>query len=76
MTAVNPPDPAYTLPGEGEWETRRVPDAIRAAALANAVELIGVVEITELRHDDDVPGLAILWARMFEAYLTGEEANQ
>jgi hypothetical protein len=53
------------------WQTRRVPDAIRAAALANAVDAINAL----------MPGTnmtverVLETARTFEAYLTGEEAH-
>jgi len=57
------------------WTTYRTLDPIRAAALTAAVELLSVIDITEFRPDDDLPGLAILWAGIFEVYLAGQEAD-
>jgi hypothetical protein len=57
----------------GTWETRRVPDAVRVAALANAVDLYG-----PLPDDCDLDlstEQVVKIARTFEAYLTGEEAD-
>jgi hypothetical protein len=57
----------------GEFETRRMPDAVRAAALANAVDLS-----SNWTWDDPEPAriveLVVLMAERFERYLTGEEA--
>jgi hypothetical protein len=50
----------------------RQPDAVRAAALANAVE-IACARIARGEHTNDVVILG--YAEQFEAYLTGEEAH-
>jgi hypothetical protein len=81
MTVPVPPGPelpadnsGWTVPGQLEmFETRRMPDAVRAAALANAVDLYGEVPIGE--QVDIAAGQVIKMARTFEAYLTGEEAH-
>jgi hypothetical protein len=52
----------------------RQPDAVRAAALANAVDLVARVG-AEPGEDDDLAGYTLDLARTFEAYLTGEEAH-
>jgi hypothetical protein len=54
------------------WETHRQPDAVRAAALANAGELISRYgDLDGARLEDQ--GLTM--AKAFEAFLTGEEAH-
>jgi len=60
------------LPGEAVWTTYRQPDAVRAAALANAIDL-ACADI-QAGRTSTVGGIMDL-ARTFEAYLTGEEAN-
>jgi hypothetical protein len=54
------------------WQTRRMPDAVRAAALANAVDLS-----SNWTWDEPEPArvveMVILMAERFEAYLTGEQ---
>jgi hypothetical protein len=64
-----PPDP----PG---WTTEvqygRILDPIRGAALANAVDLAPAIVA---QGNTTSPDEILDWARTFEAYLTGEEAN-
>lgn len=61
-----------TIPGE--WETRRMPDAVRAAALANAVDLAAAIGYQPGTGGPTVQDI-IEDARLFEAYLIGEEAH-
>jgi hypothetical protein len=56
------------VPWDGEFVRYRQPDAVRAAALANAVDLCA--HKTADNYED-----VIEIAKAFEAYLTGEEAN-
>jgi hypothetical protein len=60
-----------------QWLTRRMPDAVRAAALANAVDFCrdrDVGESAPLYASPLVDDVLLIAAR-FEAYLTGEEAH-
>jgi hypothetical protein len=66
------PAPDEVTTDYGTWETHRQPDAVRAAALANAVELIArYADMDGARLEDQ----AVTMAKAFEAYLTGEEAD-
>jgi hypothetical protein len=62
------------ISAEQGWTLGRIVDPVRAAALTNAVELLIGIDITEFRPDDDLPGLAVLWAERFEAWLAGPNA--
>jgi hypothetical protein len=63
-------DKVLAAQGHGPWEIHRQPDAVRAAALANAVDLHAGTDAYPPE-----PDRVLETARTFEAYLTGEEAN-
>lgn len=70
-----PTDPKAVVPGR--FIAYRQPDAVRAAALANAVELLKEWQGTFI---EDTPitswtNRVLETARLFEDYLTGEEAH-
>jgi hypothetical protein len=70
-----PPESTWTT----EWTAHRMPDAVRAAALANAVDL--VKELAPKSTDENFPwgyysDSVLDLARIFEAYLAGgQEAD-
>jgi hypothetical protein len=59
----------------GQFRTYREPDAVRAAALANAVDLVAGLLGEAALGFDDCADYTLDLARRFEVYLTGEEAN-
>jgi hypothetical protein len=74
-------DKLLAVQGHGPWETHRQPDAVRAAALANAVDLVKelhpIILTPETAFEDlaQAAGIALATAKEFETYLTGEEAH-
>jgi hypothetical protein len=66
-------DPDAVVPGRFiNWRTL---DPVRAAALANAVDLTAGIGSVGPVHSEDLSAYILDLARTFEAYLTGEEAN-
>jgi len=62
---------------EPDWEVRLMPNPIRAAALANAVELVkeaSFYSVDQQELDRATDGILAIAAR-FEAYLTEQEAD-
>jgi hypothetical protein len=64
-----------------QWANYRTLDPIRGAALAAAVDLVKelhpMILTPETTHGDlaQAAGISVAIAKEFEAYLTGEEAN-